>query len=87
MLYQLSYALKPHYQVSTFGEWKIHSNHRQSNLLPSLDLASNEETNYIRNTVSNPASQSPQTPYSQLRFILIEPKEFHCGKTIVFLDV
>ena len=44
MLYQLSYALKPHYQVSTFGELKIDANHRQSKLLPSLPIASNEET-------------------------------------------
>jgi hypothetical protein len=87
MLYQLSYALKPHYQVSTFGEWKIHSNQRQSKLLPSLAIASNEETNYIRNIVSNPSSQSPQTPCSQLRLILIEPKEFHYGKTVIFLAV
>jgi hypothetical protein len=39
MLYQLSYALKPHYQVSTFAHMKIATNHRQSKLLLSLAFA------------------------------------------------
>ena len=34
MLYQLSYALKPHYQVSTFGPPFLPSNQRQGKLLP-----------------------------------------------------
>jgi hypothetical protein len=38
MLYQLSYALRPHYQVSTFGlmdrETDIAFNRRQRKLLP-----------------------------------------------------
>src|SRR5271154_3376695 len=33
MLYQLSYALKPHYQVSTFGRGNFAAKHRQYNPL------------------------------------------------------
>src|SRR5277367_4203680 len=36
MLYQLSYALKPHYQVSTFGRWNFAAKQRRCKLLPSI---------------------------------------------------
>jgi hypothetical protein len=48
MLYQLSYALKPHYQVSTFAHMKIAFGHRQSKLLLSLAFAMALRDNSIR---------------------------------------
>jgi hypothetical protein len=33
MLYQLSYALKPHYQLSTFSQWNFAAKQRRCNLL------------------------------------------------------
>jgi hypothetical protein len=35
MLYQLSYALKPHYQVSTFGRWISGHKQQQRRVLQS----------------------------------------------------
>jgi hypothetical protein len=38
MLYQLSYALRPHYQVSTFQQLEFHGQARQSGPYPSQHL-------------------------------------------------